>query len=112
MSMTPEDRQWKLLFDRLDRIEDKQDRMLTKQEFKEFEKEVEEKFGQIEDEVEEIKDAAISPSQITTMIGEGMQRSEARGWTTQDRRVRYGVALISVGTFVILVIQTLRELTS
>lgn len=109
---TPEERQWDMLFRRLDRIESKQDLMVRRDEFKEFEQEVEHKIDRIESEVEEIKDAAISPSQITAMIGEGMQKSEARGWTTQDRRVRYGVATISLGTFLILVLQTLREIVS
>lgn len=105
---TPEERQWQLLQRQLDRIEDKQDRMLTRTEFAEFKKENNEKIDQIEEDVQEIRQAAISPEQVTTMVGEGLKQSQARGLTNRDRYIRYGLAALSLATFILLVLDRVR----
>lgn len=112
---TPEERQWEMLFRRLDRIENKQDKALTREEFKEFKDEVDEKIEEVEERQEKIQDnvdqlrtAAITPDQVSKMIGDGMNESEARGLTARDRYIRYSLFAISVATFVILLLNRLQ----
>ena len=64
--------------------------------------EVEERQEKIQDDVDKLRTAAITPDQVSKMIGEGMNESEARGLTARDRYIRYALFAISVGTFVIL----------
>lgn len=108
---TPEDRQWNMLFQRLDRLEDKIDKKLSREEFNDFRRDTDNEMRELKSEVDDIKDAAITPDQIVTMIGDGLQKSEARGITGKDRNVRYGLAILSVGTFAILLIQTIRDIS-
>lgn len=105
--MTPEDRQWQFLQRQLDRIESKQDRMLTREEFQEFKRDNAEKIENIEEDVHSIRKSAVSPEHVTTMVSEGLRQAEARGWTTRDRAIRYGLAALSLGTFVLLVVDRL-----
>jgi hypothetical protein len=105
----PEEQWMKYMMAQLARIEDKQDKMLTRAEFREFKEEVDEKIDKIEEDVDSIRSSAVTPHQITTMIGEGLQKSEARGLTSRDRRIRYGLALLSLGTFLLLVLQVLKD---
>jgi len=105
---SPEERQWNLLFQRLDRIEDRQEKRLTRDEFKEFEDDVEEQIERIQRDVLELRRTSITPDQITNMIGQSLQSSQARGLTQRDRYVRYGLALVSILSFAILVLQQFR----
>ena len=102
--MNGSDREWQMLLRQLDRIEQKVDRKLDRTDFEQYKKDVHERTEQLEDDIGRIKEAAVSPDQVTTMVGEGMRQAEARGWTQRDRFIRYGLALLSVGTFVLLVL--------
>jgi len=97
--MTPE---WQFVQRQLDRIEAKQDRMLTREEFQEFKRDNAEKIDQIEEDVQTIRKSAVSPEHVTTMVSEGLRQAEARGWTARDRLIRYGLAALSLGTFILL----------
>jgi len=96
-----DDRTWDLLHRQLDRIETKLDNTVNYRYFNEWKEEVSERVDKVEEELAAIREAAVSPDQVTKMVGEGLKDSEARGLTAQDRRVRYGLALLSLGTFVI-----------
>lgn len=102
--MNGSDREWQLLQRQLDRIESKQDKMLTREEFREYKVETAERMGEMEEDIQEIKEAAVSPDQVSKMVGEGMREADARGWTQRDRIIRYGLAALSLGTFILLVI--------
>jgi len=96
--MNGTDREWQLLQRQLDRIEDKLDKKVDKEEFWGFRKETVETITSVEEDIQEIRTAAITPDQITNMVGHGLQTSQARGWTQRDRAIRYGLAILSILT--------------
>ena len=106
---TAEERHWQLLVAQLDRMERKIERSLTREEFEAYKREVRDETEKISEDIEEIRAAAVSPDQVTRMVGEGLRESEARGITTTDRRVRYGLGILSVGTFAILLLTTILD---
>ncbi len=105
-----DDRLWGQLVRQLDRIETTVETIRTKQAdkvdnatFKEALNELEERMEKLEISQSDLKDAAITPDQVSHMIGKGLQDSEARGLTARDRWIRYGLAALSLGTFVLLI---------
>jgi hypothetical protein len=93
---------WDLLRDQLNRIEKKLDNKVDYRTFNEWKEEVSDRVDKLDEELEAIRQAAISPEQVTRMVGEGLKDSQARGLTAWDRRVRYGLAMLSLGTFLLL----------
>ena len=101
---TPEDRLWNRLWAELDELRRRLDRKIQKEQFNEYKEDIEERFERIEHDLDQLKKAALTPDQVTNMIGDGLKQSEARGITTRDRWMRYGLALLSLGTFIILIV--------
>lgn len=108
MGMTPEDRLWQQLLRQLDRIEAKLDTKVNYHAFNEFKQEADERMDKMEADLQALKEAALTPDQVTNLIGSKLQESEARGITTRERVVRYLVALASLATFTLLLYETLR----
>lgn len=100
---TPEERLWNRLWQELDELRNRLDRKIQKEQFNEYKEDIEESLKEIREDIEELKKAALTPDQVTHMVGEGLKQSEARGLTQRDRWIRYGLACLSLGTFIILV---------
>ena len=100
---TAEERLWDALRDQLNRIESKLDSKVNYRTFNDWKDEVNERIDEVESELRAIRDAAVSPEQVTKMVGDGLKDSEARGLTARDRYIRYGLAILSLGTFALLV---------
>lgn len=101
---TPEERQWQQLFRSLDRIEDNIKDKVDKDQLKEYKDDMDERMQRMENDLDALKHAALTPDQVSTMIGDGLRQSEARGLTTRDRWIRYGLAALSLGTFILLIV--------
>lgn len=99
---TPEERLWDSIRDQLTRIENKLDSKVDYRHFNEWKHEVNERVDRLDEELAAIRDAAVSPEQVSRMVGEGLKDSQARGLTARDRWIRYGLAALSLGTFVLL----------
>ena len=106
-----DDSLWNQLVRQLDRIENTVETIRTKQAdkvdnatFKEAINELEERMEGLEKSQADLKDAAISPDQVSHMIGKGLHDSQARGLTARDRWIRYGLAALSLGTFILLLL--------
>lgn len=106
---TPEERLHDMIVRRFDRIED----MLTKKvdypHFNEFKNDTKRELDEIREDLDQLKSAAITGDQVTGMIGNKLQESQARGVTSRERLVRYAVALIVMATFIL---QLFREFGS
>lgn len=100
---TPEERQWQQLFRSLDRIEDNIKEKVDKDQLKEYKDDMDERMERMESDLDALKQAALTPDQVTTMIGDGLRQSEARGLTARDRYIRYGLAILSLGSFILIV---------
>lgn len=100
---TPEDRLWQRLWQELDSIKTSLDTRVDYRTFAEYKKETNREIEKIREDIEELKDAAITPDQVTHMIGDGLQKSQARGLTARDRYIRYALAIVSIATFLLLV---------
>lgn len=107
---TDEDRMWQQLFRTLDRIENGMKDKVDKEVFKEFREEVDGRLEQIEGEVHALRNAAITPDQVGTMIGSKLQESDARGITSRERRGRYIALAITIGTFLLLAVEKLYDI--
>lgn len=98
-----EERLWRELFRRLDNIEGKLDDKVTYAIFESFKHDTTAQIGEIEQELRSIAIAAVSPDQVTTMIGDKLREANARGITNRERWMRYLVAVASVTTTAILI---------
>lgn len=92
---TAEERLWNRLWAELDELAKKLDRKIDYRTFNEYKEEQNERMDKLEEELEEIKRAAVSPDQVSTMIGNKLQDADARGITQRERLVRYGIALLT-----------------
>jgi len=92
---TAEERLWNRLWDELDTLAKKLDSKVDYRSFNEYKKEQNERIDKLEEELEEIKKAAVSPDQVSSMIGHKLQDAEARGITQRERLVRYGIAFLT-----------------
>ena len=110
---TAEERLWNRLWNELDALNRKVDSKIDYRTFnqakedleetiEEVKKEFNEKYEKLDDELTDLTRAAVSPDQVTTMIGQKLQESEARGITQRERLVRYGIALITAASFALL----------
>ena len=95
---TPEERLWNRLWQELDGIKTKLDTKVNYRTFDEFKDETEEQLKEIRTQIDALNRAAITPDQVSTMIGQGLESSQARGVTKRERTVRYIVAAASVST--------------
>src|SRR5574339_579900 len=101
---TAEERQWQQLFRELDWIKENIRDKVDKEQLREYKEEMDADMAEVKADLEELKHAALTPDQVTQMIGDGLRQSQARGLTQRDRWIRYGLALLSLGTFILLVI--------
>lgn len=98
-----EERLWNRLWQELDSIKTKLDTKVNYRVFDEFKDETNERFERLQEQVDALNRAALTPDQVTTMIGQGMEKSQARGVTRRERTVRYIVAAASVATALVVV---------
>lgn len=104
---TAEERQWQQLFRSLDRIEDNIKEKVDKEQLAEYKDEMDERMEGMKKDLDALKHAALTPDQVTNMIGDGLRQSQARGLTARDRYIRYALAAVSLGTFIILIVNRL-----
>lgn len=98
-----EERLWNRLWQELDSIRQKLDTKVNYRVFDEFREETQERFEKIQEQIDALNRAAITPDQVTTMIGQGLEKSQARGVTSRERWVRYIVAGTSILTSLVVV---------
>lgn len=114
-----EERLWNRLWNELDELNRKVDSKIDYRSFNlakddleesiaEVRKELNEKVEKLDDELTDLTRAAVSPDQVTKMIGDKLQESEARGITQRERWIRYGIAFITAASFVLLLYDRLR----
>jgi len=84
------------------------DRRVDYRRFDEFKQEINDDLDELRKDIQQLKHAAITPDHVSKMIGEGLNKSEARGLTARDRYIRYGAFAISLLTFILLVISQLK----
>ena len=100
---TAEERLWNRLWSELDALAKKLDNKVDYRTFNEWKIEQNERIDKLEEELEEIKKAAVSPDQVSGMIGSKLQDANARGITQRERLVRYGIAaLTAISTILLL----------
>lgn len=120
MSITPEDRLWQQLFDRLSRIENKLDRKIDVRDFQDHKRDTETTIKEVANEFQEHIDdlttkvdilarAAVTPEQVATWISEKLREADAQGLTRRDRWIRWTVALTVIVTFVLTVYDKVQQ---
>lgn len=100
MSPDAESRLWGRLWQELDEINRKLDNRVDYRAFNEFKRDTQDELKELKEDIEQLSKAAITPDQVTTMIGTKLQESDARGVTTWERRTRYLIAITVAVTFV------------
>lgn len=105
-----------IIMQQLDRIERAQERMNRKLDdkvdfrtFDEFKRRTDESMAHLENQMDELTKAAVTPDQVTTLIGSKMQESQARGITARDRWIRWIVAATTILTFGLLMLDRLQS---
>lgn len=98
-----EERLWNRLWQELDSLHQKLDTKVNYRVFDEFKDETQDRFEKLEAQIDTLNRAAITPDQVTTMIGQGLEKSQARGVTKRERTVRYIVAAASVTTALLVI---------
>lgn len=109
---TAEERLWNRLWHELDQIRTKLDTKVNYRAFDEFKQETEEQLKEMREQIDTLNRAAITPDQVSTMIGQGLEKSQARGVTKRERTVRYIVAAASVLTAVVVVATAIFQLST
>lgn len=102
---TPEEQLFNMIVARFDRIENLLENKVDYRAFTEFKKETADDISAIREDIDELKEAAITPDQVTNMIGTKLQESSARGVTAKERGARYLVAAVVVLTFLLQIAQ-------
>ncbi len=87
-----------LLIPRLDRIEQ---RIGTKAERQELEKVIR--------DVAVLKESVLDAQDVKNIIRDSLREVETRGWTRRERWIGLMVALVGLGTFVLAVVQLLKQ---
>lgn len=94
-----------IILQQLDRIERSQERMNQKLDdkvdfrtFDDFRERMEERVEHVDKQVEQLTQAAVSPDQVNSLIGNKLQESQARGITARDRWIRWTVAAMTILT--------------
>jgi hypothetical protein len=103
-----EDRLWSRLWAELDAIKAKLDTKVSYIPFDEFKRETGSELKELREDIDQLKNAAITPDQITSLIGEKLQESQARGITARDRWIRWIVAGATLLTSALLIYDRLR----
>lgn len=107
---------------RFDKLEQKMDQSVTRAEWVDIssrvtkleveglrrEGPVADTIKRVEQDIDKLKDDALSPLAVKEMIGLALQDSSARGWTNRERYLGIVVVSVSLLTFAINVISTIR----